>query len=853
MDEGTKPTTESPAHTYIIKRPRLTKRLDDSRARIILLVAPAGYGKTTLARQWLAGYQRPVAWYRATTASADVAALATGLAAEIDAALDDGGTPTTARVSTLAAVQQKPDALARALRMSRGTWPKRLVVAIDDYHHIDDAAAETFVGELVTLLPATFLLTSRSRPSWFTPRLSVYGDTVEVVTADLEMTPAEARQVFAASARAIPGPSTIEAARGWPAVIGLAARSGRTEFPAEALPHDLYEFLAADLVRATSPETQRALTILALSGTNDRALARELVSGDADLALDEAEKRGLLTFDGPTRIVLHPLLGEFLIERLRESGREAVEELVDPLVAALKDHSRWDECLAVAEALPETAAFAPEILELSLQELLSGGRVATVQRWVDVTRHKKLTDPIIELAEAEVALRAGEFGRALALGGHAAGRFTSLDLRSRAELVAGRAANFSEKREEAMEWFKAAEASAQSLLVRAEALWGQVVVHHEEETDQFEEAVKRFAAASDGTAHHQSRLVHARALRAMRNGNIPEAIESTAQGLALLPLGSDPFASLALLTQRAWALGYAARYTEALDAGSEALAEAEAQEIGFAITVSLLTQARALVGLRRFAHARRALDRAALRLRTEHDFWASAELCVNEARLQISLGDLDRARDHLTFDPDQRVYLCMRSEHYAYKALVEAARGLPAQAEKWVGIALQSIQIESRAVAWLVEDMLSLLERDYAEGPLPGVERVIEAGYLDAIVLACRAQPRLTQQIARDDVHRDALTALLLSSSDRQLARAAGLELPRTRTRGHQLSPRELEVYELMIQGRTNREIGKSLFITESTTKVHVRHILEKLGVRSRVEAVRAWRPSEDSGFENSD
>jgi DNA-binding NarL/FixJ family response regulator len=57
-----------------------------------------------------------------------------------------------------------------------------------------------------------------------------------------------------------------------------------------------------------------------------------------------------------------------------------------------------------------------------------------------------------------------------------------------------------------------------------------------------------------------------------------------------------------------------------------------------------------------------------------------------------------------------------------------------------------------------------------------------------------------------------------------------------------------------MIQGRTNREIGRSLFITESTTKVHVRHILEKLGVRSRVEAVRAWRPADatDSGLDDA-
>ena len=64
--------------------------------------------------------------------------------------------------------------------------------------------------------------------------------------------------------------------------------------------------------------------------------------------------------------------------------------------------------------------------------------------------------------------------------------------------------------------------------------------------------------------------------------------------------------------------------------------------------------------------------------------------------------------------------------------------------------------------------------------------------------------------------------------------------MPRELRRTEGLSKREREVFELMIQGRTNRAIAKTLFISESTTKVHVRHIFEKLGVRTRAEAARA-------------
>jgi DNA-binding NarL/FixJ family response regulator len=56
------------------------------------------------------------------------------------------------------------------------------------------------------------------------------------------------------------------------------------------------------------------------------------------------------------------------------------------------------------------------------------------------------------------------------------------------------------------------------------------------------------------------------------------------------------------------------------------------------------------------------------------------------------------------------------------------------------------------------------------------------------------------------------------------------------------LSPREAEVLELLAQGLTNGQIAKLLYISLSTTKVHVKHIYDKLGVRSRLEAARALR-----------
>ena len=51
------------------------------------------------------------------------------------------------------------------------------------------------------------------------------------------------------------------------------------------------------------------------------------------------------------------------------------------------------------------------------------------------------------------------------------------------------------------------------------------------------------------------------------------------------------------------------------------------------------------------------------------------------------------------------------------------------------------------------------------------------------------------------------------------------------------LSRREREVLELLVDGRSNREIGDVLFISNKTVSVHVTHIMDKLGVSRRTEA----------------
>ena len=73
-----------------VRRPRLTRMLDSSSAQALILTAPAGYGKTSLVCEWLEG-QPNVAWYRATSASADLAAFSAGIAEVMEPFLPGAG------------------------------------------------------------------------------------------------------------------------------------------------------------------------------------------------------------------------------------------------------------------------------------------------------------------------------------------------------------------------------------------------------------------------------------------------------------------------------------------------------------------------------------------------------------------------------------------------------------------------------------------------------------------------------------------------------------------------------------------------------------------------------------------
>src|SRR3954465_12720668 len=129
-------TTRPNAHSYIIKRPRLTKLLAEAGARILLLCAPAGYGKTTLAREWVASRNLPVAWYSGGSEMLD----ASGLSLSLIGALGSVGLAVDGRadLAAIATSDAMPEVVGQAIARALAPLPTCIVV-VDDNHHAEES------------------------------------------------------------------------------------------------------------------------------------------------------------------------------------------------------------------------------------------------------------------------------------------------------------------------------------------------------------------------------------------------------------------------------------------------------------------------------------------------------------------------------------------------------------------------------------------------------------------------------------------------------------------------------------------------------------------------------------------
>jgi LuxR family transcriptional regulator, maltose regulon positive regulatory protein len=811
--------------------------LDEAQAKIILLAAPAGYGKTTLAQQWLA--QRPHAWYRGTPASADVAALALGIAAAAGEVVPAAEDRLRERLRATNHPEQETDVLAELLAEDLAEWPSDAWLGIDDYQFAMEAeASERFVDHLIELAPLHLLVNSRNRPTWATARRILYGEIFELEREALAMRDNEAHEVLAH--RGEHAPALVERADGWPAVIGLAALTKSVTLPEEDLPATLYDYFAEELYLQAEPDVRWGLCQLAIAPTITTDVAEVLFGYEAGARmLEHAVRIGVLSSESHGRYMLHPLLRDFLETRIAEHGPDARAEVVSRLEDFFLGRNDWDDAFQLIERWGDESHI-DHLIEEALERLLAEGRSATLERWLEFARSHAVQSPVIDLAQAEIAFRRGEHRLAEVLALRSAHSFTvDHPFIARAYYRAGQAASLTNRLDIALNHHRQAQRLARDPVQIREALLGQLLAAVELEADEIDELSSELDRFGGEGPAATLRLVTSRMLLASRVGGIDDALRQGEAARSFLDLVDDPLIRTSFLHMIGAVLAVAARYDEASSAYGRAITEANEFRLSFALPHMYTNKAIAELGRRNFRLASGMLREAEALASRTGDPHTGMSVAAVQLRLRLAQGasidmpvEVDSLREGST--------PAMFSDYLGAAALVFACRGEHARADELADEAKRtSNSLEGRSLgAWARvisgHQCSSPKAADLARSTFNEFHAL---GCRDPFVSAYRGYPRLLTALGADERLLPEVTRILASAHDRAVARAMGLPLPRESSLSTPLSRRESEVHKLIASGLSNREIAQTLFISEATVKAHVRQVLQKLGVRSRTEA----------------
>jgi LuxR family maltose regulon positive regulatory protein len=826
-----------------VPRPRLTGSLDAAAARTIVLCAPAGYGKTTLALEWLAGKER-VAWCTARPGSADLAAFPVELAEAAAAVLPGSG----ARMRGSGRAAGWPNGAARPLAellaVELADWPADAWLAIDDYHLLAESAeVEEFMDWLLALSPLRLVVTTRVRPGWATARRVLHGELFELGADELAMTVEEGRRVVGDRPHGAVA-ALLDRAQGWPAIVGLARLASALPAPEPRIADALFRYVAEEVFRREPEAIRSFMLAAAVPPRVDADVAAALGLEGAAVALQRLEREGLLVpaVDGGFRF--HPLVRDFLLEKLRQSDPGRAAALARAAVEDARAHGRGEEAFELALAAGDRAA-AADVLADEAASLFAAGRGETVERQLAALGDEASARPALVLAQAEVLLRRGDAIAAADLGARLAERLPDDDpFASAAWYVRGRALRLASEDERALDCHLRAAELAATPADLANALWGATALAAQLERDVLEPLVHRLEAAAGGDLDAQMRVLSAKVFVASRTDSLAGLWSAAEPVAARAGSAHDPNAATSSLLAASYVACCRSDYSTAQQLGERAVELCARYRLGRLKTAfSLHARAAAEIGLRRLKPAERTLaEVAALGL--------EAHLLLGEHRnlrmkLALARHDAAGALALAGAAPAGTPASCLGEQH-GLAGLAAAAEGHVERARSEAAAALAlSRSIEAR---WYARFAL-LLARLREEGPSPvvaaeGAETIAAAaaaGMDDAFVLAYRAYPPLLRLIASEEEDRALAADVVAHANDHALARRLDLRVPSAPPRSTaQLTPRESEVLELMAEGLANREIARQLFISEKTTKVHVGHIFNKLGVESRVQAVLA-------------
>jgi LuxR family maltose regulon positive regulatory protein len=405
----------------LIVRPRLLEKLNEGLNRpLMLVVAPAGYGKTTLVTSWLDGCGFEHAWVSLDEGDSDLANFLRYLIAAARSAFPEMGQ--AAESALQAPILPRPAVMADLFLQDVAGLSHSRCIVLDDFHAVASQDVRAFMERLVQYQPANLhlILVARTDPLLSLGRLRGQRRITEVRGGDLRFTPDEAAALIRRTIGGDASPALIELlaerTEGWPVGLQLAAISLRESADPEAFARRfaqfndrvLSDYLLSEVLDRL-PEAQRAR--LLSTSILDRFCAPLCEAVSDDTTIEETGAGFIASLwranlfitaldDEGVWYRYHHLLRDLLRHQLRQT-------LPAEEIAALhRRASIWFENAGLIEEAIMHAVEgndsrrAAHLVEANWQHPLNGEDWRRLERWLALLPASVSQRPVILIARA---------------------------------------------------------------------------------------------------------------------------------------------------------------------------------------------------------------------------------------------------------------------------------------------------------------------------------------------------------------------------------------------------------------------------------------------------------------------
>lgn len=864
-----------------VARSRLSAALEEriSDYRLVLVSAPAGYGKTTLLAEWARSSSLPVAWLSLTGEEQEPERFLRYLLAAWERV--QPSIVETPLGMLLESRMPDTEAVLAAFINAAGRAPGDLVFVLDDYQVIEETAIHEALSFILDHLPqqAHFILTSRGEPPLPLARYRARGQLWEIGSEDLNFTRVETSEFLGRSMGLELDADEVanlhERTEGWIAGLQLAALALRGEKGTQGAPivsgrqRFIADYLAEDVLEQQPKAVQEFLLKTSLLDRLCGSLCAAVTGqAGAEEMLERLERENLFMValdDRREWFRYHSLFAEFLREALERRYSNEVEQLHRRAAGWYLRHDLPEAAFRHALAGYDVKRVI-EICETYVAAKLAAGEIKLVAGWLESLPAAWYAEhPVLGLAQAAYLFFTGEFEAATRRVDEVEQQLLSAEVEDRRGQMARVTA------------FRCFVACAQNDLQHAEAYADQALRDLPEEDLGFRPGI--YGALGD-TYRQNGRWAEARQcyLQALDFAHAP----------ALRVQSAHVLGALADLNLRQGRLKKAADYWR------KALAAIGGHENWGLLPLPVIGWIYIRMGeilyewnqlAEAWDHVKRGLERAELGGDVRAliaGYWMAARLKLAEAEIETATENLERARQLV----EQAQFAEWRSQFERLQIELWLAQDRLRAAVDWSdemleddrpvsgsesGVAQLAIarvltvkgdRLSLKRAKTLLEDLMQAAAEEGRAGmaieglalqalahwrqgeqadAMTSLERALRLaepeGYVRVFVDLGLPMGRLLQEARSRGVMRGYVEKLLDAFGAGMTVRT-GVQpaLP------ERLTPREHEVLELIAAGLTNREIAEQLVLSAETVKKHSGNIYGKLGVSNRTEAVARAR-----------